>query len=459
MAATTDFVLRAGDPADADGITDVQVASWRAGYAHVFPESVLYADDFDSSRRTFWTNWRFGPGHRVVGRDGAIRRRRRARDRVLLVRARARAGPRVHRSRRGVGVHTNLGRAPLPEAALERVAEVGAGYSNLEYDLGDGERGRARTTRAAPLAADGRRGGARRQQQRRRRPARARGSGRGPRGDRLARRADRDRGRLSDSGRARALGREARRGRDDEPDARRGLRARDRAGDGADPARPPVELPRRRVLGAASARGARRDRARATSSRSSTISARERSRRSATSRRRPRASARAPTSSRSRATSCSAGRRRGSSSGARARRAAPAASSPARAARRQAHPRRARGHARAALDPALGEIPVLRMLHEPVERVRERAERLAAAVGGEVEETVARVGGGALPLAEVASAACAVEEELALPLRIGEPPVIGIVRDGQTVARLPHAHRRRSRRGRRGGGRCTRHGA
>src|SRR6187397_2021797 len=65
MAATTDFVLRAGTQADADGITDVQVASWRAGYAHVFPESVLYADDFESSRRTFWTNWRFAPGHRV----------------------------------------------------------------------------------------------------------------------------------------------------------------------------------------------------------------------------------------------------------------------------------------------------------------------------------------------------------------------------------------------------------
>jgi GNAT superfamily N-acetyltransferase len=51
---------------DADGITDVQVASWRAGYAHVFPESILYADDFDSSRRSFWNHWRFAPGHRVA---------------------------------------------------------------------------------------------------------------------------------------------------------------------------------------------------------------------------------------------------------------------------------------------------------------------------------------------------------------------------------------------------------
>ena len=41
----------------------------------------------------------------------------------------------------GVLVHTNLGRAPLAGAALARVAEVGAGYSNLEYDLERGERG------------------------------------------------------------------------------------------------------------------------------------------------------------------------------------------------------------------------------------------------------------------------------------------------------------------------------
>ena len=41
----------------------------------------------------------------------------------------------------GVIVHTNLGRAPLAEAALERVHEVGRGYSNLEYDLSAGARG------------------------------------------------------------------------------------------------------------------------------------------------------------------------------------------------------------------------------------------------------------------------------------------------------------------------------
>jgi L-seryl-tRNA(Ser) seleniumtransferase len=82
---------------------------------------------------------------------------------------------------------------------------------------------------------------------------------------------------------------------------------------------------------------------------------------------------------------------------------------------------------------ALREVPVLRMLNEPIEAVRGRAERLAAAVAGEVEETVARVGGGALPLAELPSCACAVEESLAEPLRLGEPPVVGVLRDGRLL--------------------------
>lgn len=60
------FEIRSATRADADGITDVQVASWRAGYAHVFPESVLYADDFDSTRRKYWTAWRFAPGNRLA---------------------------------------------------------------------------------------------------------------------------------------------------------------------------------------------------------------------------------------------------------------------------------------------------------------------------------------------------------------------------------------------------------
>jgi len=78
-------------------------------------------------------------------------------------------------------------------------------------------------------------------------------------------------------------------------------------------------------------------------------------------------------------------------------------------------------------------IPVLRMLREPVDAVRARAARLAELVHGEVEETVARAGGGSLPLTELPSFACAVEEELAVRLRAGDPPVIAVVRDGRTL--------------------------
>ena len=79
------------------------------------------------------------------------------------------------------------------------------------------------------------------------------------------------------------------------------------------------------------------------------------------------------------------------------------------------------------------EIPVLRMLRETPEAVRTRAAHLAKLVGGEVEETVARAGGGSLPLTELPSFACAVEEELAVKLRAGNPPVIAVVRDGRTL--------------------------
>jgi L-seryl-tRNA(Ser) seleniumtransferase len=45
----------------------------------------------------------------------------------------------------GVVLHTNLGRAPLSERAIRAMAEVGGGYSNLEYDLEAGRRGRRDT--------------------------------------------------------------------------------------------------------------------------------------------------------------------------------------------------------------------------------------------------------------------------------------------------------------------------
>ncbi len=47
----------------------------------------------------------------------------------------------------GVVLHTNLGRAPLAARAVARLADVAAGYCNLELDLDEGERG----SRYAPV--------------------------------------------------------------------------------------------------------------------------------------------------------------------------------------------------------------------------------------------------------------------------------------------------------------------
>ncbi len=61
----------------------------------------------------------------------------------VIASARAAARPQLVRvlNATGIVLHTNLGRAPLPESARRAVAEVAAGYSSLEYDLDAGKRG------------------------------------------------------------------------------------------------------------------------------------------------------------------------------------------------------------------------------------------------------------------------------------------------------------------------------
>jgi L-seryl-tRNA(Ser) seleniumtransferase len=50
----------------------------------------------------------------------------------------------------GVILHTNLGRAPLPAPARDRLNAIAAGYTNLEYDIATGSRG-SRTVHAESL--------------------------------------------------------------------------------------------------------------------------------------------------------------------------------------------------------------------------------------------------------------------------------------------------------------------
>jgi L-seryl-tRNA(Ser) seleniumtransferase len=90
---------------------------------------------------------------------------------------------------------------------------------------------------------------------------------------------------------------------------------------------------------------------------------------------------------------------------------------------------------------ALGEIPVLRMLTVGEEELTRRAAAMcdvltASGADARVVEADAKVGGGALPLLELRGPACAVDpgevglDELAARLRAGEPPVVGRAREG-----------------------------
>jgi L-seryl-tRNA(Ser) seleniumtransferase len=92
-------------------------------------------------------------------------------------------------------------------------------------------------------------------------------------------------------------------------------------------------------------------------------------------------------------------------------------------------------------DPELArrELPVLAMLTADPATLRARADRLAAQTGGTVVQAVARVGGGALPLLELPGPAVALDAGPAGPgalagaLRHGEPPVVARIQDGRVL--------------------------
>jgi L-seryl-tRNA(Ser) seleniumtransferase len=92
-------------------------------------------------------------------------------------------------------------------------------------------------------------------------------------------------------------------------------------------------------------------------------------------------------------------------------------------------------------DPAAARaaLPVLAMLDADPALLAARAAALAEATGGELVETTARVGGGALPLLELAGPAVALDpgpagaEALAAALRAGDPALVGRVHGGRLL--------------------------
>ncbi len=148
-------------------------------------------------------------------------------DRAAALAAAARAAPRLRRviNATGIVLHTNLGRAPLAAEAMAAVTEA-AGYCNLEFDLGVG---RARQPHAGPRAAAAQLTGAEAALAVNNCAAAVllalSGLAGGRRGDRVARRAGRDRRRLPHPGRDPAGRRAAGGGRHHQQDPAGGLRA------------------------------------------------------------------------------------------------------------------------------------------------------------------------------------------------------------------------------------------
>jgi L-seryl-tRNA(Ser) seleniumtransferase len=90
-------------------------------------------------------------------------------------------------------------------------------------------------------------------------------------------------------------------------------------------------------------------------------------------------------------------------------------------------------------DHARRALPVLAMLTAGEDELAVRAERLAAATGGAVVPSTARVGGGALPLAELPGPAVALDpgpegaDAFAAALRAGDPPLVGRIQEGRLL--------------------------
>ncbi|MGH9306683.1 MAG: L-seryl-tRNA(Sec) selenium transferase [Acidimicrobiales bacterium] len=78
-------------------------------------------------------------------------------------------------------------------------------------------------------------------------------------------------------------------------------------------------------------------------------------------------------------------------------------------------------------------LPLWRMANAPLAALQARAGALGV---GEVVRCVSVLGGGSIPGAEIASAGVAIDADLSLPLRHGDPPVVARVQSGRTIIDL-----------------------
>ena len=401
-------------------------------------------------------------------RERAGRRRRGARSRGARPSRRAdRPSLRPVINATGVILHTNLGRAPLAQVAVERVSAL-AGYTNLEYDLEQGQRGRrdvhaerllcqllgaeaavvVNNNAAATLLA-----------------LAALAAGR---------EVIISRGELVEIGggvpRARrdgAVRRRPARSRDDQPDAHRRLRRGDRRSHRGDPPRAPVELPHRRVHRAS--RPGRSGRAGAPLQRAADRGHRQRLDRRAAAALPPLGDEPAPRNS------LAAGVDVVLFSGDKLLGGPQAGIIAGRASLIDAirrHPLmralRVDKMTYAALEATLQEyaagratetIPVARMLALDVAAIRRRAQALIDGlrgnVTGELLDGFSTIGGGSAPGSALATVLIALAhpgssaDQLERRLRAAAPPIIARIQDGARGARSTHrrAGRRRDARG------------
>jgi L-seryl-tRNA(Ser) seleniumtransferase len=82
-------------------------------------------------------------------------------------------------------------------------------------------------------------------------------------------------------------------------------------------------------------------------------------------------------------------------------------------------------------DGARDSIPTVRMISRPIDELRAIAERLAARVNGTVEPCMSTVGGGAMPTAELPSFAVTLAAELEPALRAARVPIVGRLEAGK----------------------------